>query len=292
MAFLANNKAAKRAGPSSHVSFLKYADYRWLKIASGLSALSILIYALIDVEPRHSGNSWYGYTLGTIGAILIIWLALLGWRKRSIKPGQWTLKSWVSAHVWLGLSLIIVATLHCAFQFGWNVHTLAYVLMMIVILSGIYGICAYTILPKQLSANRGDMTQVEMLDNLRSIDRQLHDATQPLSTELANIIGASLNADPFAGSILARLKNQYPSCPTQHAFETVGAASRSKATGNVDDIVRAAQLLSRKVTALANIRRHLQLKAQLEIWLYFHVPVTFALIAALTAHVVSVFFYW
>jgi len=46
------------------------------------------------------------------------------------------------------------------------------------------------------------------------------------------------------------------------------------------------------VTALSNIRRHLQLKAQLEIWLYFHVPVTFALIAALTAHVVSVFFYW
>ena len=292
MAFLARNKAKKRSGPSSHVSFLKYEDFRWLKIASALSALAILIYALVDVEPRPSGNSWYGYTLGTIGALLILWLALLGWRKRNIKPGQWTLKSWVSAHVWLGLSLIVVATLHCAFQFGWNVHTLAYVLMMIVILSGVYGICAYTILPKQLSANRGDMTQVEMLDNLRSIDRQLHDATQPLSTELANIIGASLNDDPFAGSILARLKNQYPSCPTQYAFETVGAASRSKAAGNADDIVRAAQLLSRKVSALANIRRHLQLKAQLEIWLYFHVPVTFALIAALTAHVVSVFFYW
>jgi hypothetical protein len=30
----------------------------------------------------------------------------------------------------------------------------------------------------------------------------------------------------------------------------------------------------------------------LEIWLYIHVPFTFALIAALTAHIVSVFFYW
>lgn len=292
MAFLARNNAAKRAGPSSHVSFLKYADYRWFKIASGFSALTILIYALIDVEPRHSGNSWYGYTLGTIGAILIIWLALLGWRKRNIKPGQWTLKSWVSAHVWLGLSLIIVATLHCAFQFGWNVHTLAYVLMMIVILSGAYGICVYTILPKQLSTNRGDMTQAEMLDNLRSIDRQLHDATQPLETELATRVGASLNNDPFAGTILARLKNRYPDCPTQSAFQTVAAAARNKASGNVDDIARAAQLLSRKVTALGNIRRHLQLKAQLEIWLYFHVPLTFALLAALAAHIVSVFFYW
>jgi hypothetical protein len=282
----------KRLGGTSHVSFLKYADYRWLKISAALSALALLSYALIDVEPRHSGSSWYGYTLGTIGAGLILWLALLGYKKRSIKPGQWTLKSWVSAHVWLGLSLIIVATLHCAFQFGWNVHTLAYVLMMIVIVSGIYGICAYTILPKHLSANRGDMTQAEMLDNLRSIDRQLHDATQPLGMELATLIGESLSNDPFQGSILARLTNNYPDCPTHAAFVTVSAAAKDRSVDNADDLVRASQILSRKVAALSNIRRHLQLKAQLEIWLYFHVPVTFALIAALTAHVVSVFFYW
>ena len=43
---------------------------------------------------------------------------------------------------------------------------------------------------------------------------------------------------------------------------------------------------------LARLRRHLQLKAMLEIWLYVHVPATFALIAALTAHIVSVFFFW
>ena len=277
---------------SDHVSFLKHKGFRWAWIALALCLTAAAGYLLIDQQPRPNGGTWYGYTLGTIGFGLIIWLSLLGVRKRRITTGAWSLKAWTSAHVYLGLSLVVIGTLHTGFQIGWNVHTLAYVLMMIVILSGIYGICAYTILPKQLSSNRGDMTQVEMLDNLRSIDRQLHDATQPLSTELANIIGASLNDDPFAGSILARLKNQYPSCPTQYAFETVGAASRSRATDNVDDIVRAAQLLSRKVTALSNIRRHLQLKAQLEIWLYFHVPVTFALIAALIAHVVSVFFYW
>ena len=292
MASHPSGNSKKRLGGTSHVSFLKHADYRWLKISAALSVLALFSYALIDVEPRHSGSSWYGYTLGTIGAGLILWLALLGYKKRSIKPGQWTLKSWVSAHVWLGLSLIIVATLHCAFQFGWNVHTLAYVLMMIVIVSGIYGICAYTILPKHLSANRGDMTQAEMLDNLRSIDRQLHDATQPLSTEFATLIGESLNNDPFQGTMLARLSARYPDCPTHAAFVTVSAAAKDRTVDNAEDLARAAQILSRKVAALSNIRRHLQLKAQLEIWLYFHVPVTFALIAALTAHVVSVFFYW
>ena len=51
-------------------------------------------------------------------------------------------------------------------------------------------------------------------------------------------------------------------------------------------------LLERKAAALSRIRRHLRLKALLEVWLYVHVPLTFALLAELAAHIVSVFFYW
>jgi hypothetical protein len=40
------------------------------------------------------------------------------------------------------------------------------------------------------------------------------------------------------------------------------------------------------------IRGAMRIRALLEVWLYIHVPVTFALIAALTVHVISVFFYW
>ena len=40
------------------------------------------------------------------------------------------------------------------------------------------------------------------------------------------------------------------------------------------------------------IRRHMKIRARLEVWLYLHIPATIALLAALTAHVVSVFYYW
>ena len=43
-----------------------------------LCVVAIAAYALVDVSPRHNGGSWLGYTLGTIGALLIVWLALLG----------------------------------------------------------------------------------------------------------------------------------------------------------------------------------------------------------------------
>jgi uncharacterized membrane protein len=133
---------------ASHEGFLRHKSFRWLKIALSLSLIALIVYVTVDVQPRHNGGSWYGYTLGTIGALLILWLTMLGIRKRAMTRGRWSLKAWTSAHVYLGLSLIVVATLHTGFQFGWNVHTLAYGLMMLVIVSGIYGIAVYATLPK------------------------------------------------------------------------------------------------------------------------------------------------
>ena len=60
---------------ADHISFLKHKRFRWLWIALGLSVISIIGYALIDQEPRPNGGSWYGYTLGTIGLGLIVWLS-------------------------------------------------------------------------------------------------------------------------------------------------------------------------------------------------------------------------
>ncbi len=134
----------------AHEGFLRYRRFRWMKIALGVLLFFILVYLLVDVQPRHNGGSWLGYLLGTLGVLLILWLSLLGIRKRAITRGRWSLKAWTSAHVYLGLGLIVVATLYTVFQFGWNVHTLAYVLMMLVILSGVYGISVYAMLAEKL----------------------------------------------------------------------------------------------------------------------------------------------
>jgi hypothetical protein len=51
-------------------------------------------------------------------------------------------------------------------------------------------------------------------------------------------------------------------------------------------------LLEEKSATLAKARRHIRLRSLLEVWLFVHIPTTLALIAALTAHIVSVFFFW
>ncbi len=259
----------ERVRERKHEGFLRYANFRWAKISGGLCLLVITSYALIDVTPRPNGGSWYGYTLGTIGALLILWLTALGYRKRKMTRDAWSLKAWTSAHVYLGLSLVVIGTWHTGFQLGWNVHTLAWALMMLVILSGLYGVIVYATLPAALSNNRDEMTQ-------------------PLSPEDTAPVLASLDEDPFAGGIRARLSGRYPKDATAAALRALSLSHG----GNADARQKVIGLLSQKEAALARLRAHLRIRAMLEIWLYVHVPLTFALIAALSAHIISVFFYW
>ena len=299
MASAAKRRRVDRADArlnAEHESFLAHAEYRWMKITLGLTALFVAIYALADIQPYPSGDSWYGYTLGTIGAVLILWLTMLGIRKRRMTPGSWSLKGWTSAHVYLGLLLVVVGTLHTGFQLGYNVHTLAWVLMMLVVVSGLYGIAAYATLPERLSSNRGEMTREQMVESLAAIDRQLEAAAQPLGREDTDMVIAALEHDPFSAGVWARFRGYQRRDATSDALEFI-TTTRAWATeaGNETDNTsqqRVRALLGRRHSQIAQIRRHMRIKALLEIWLYVHVPLTFALIAALTAHVVSVFYYW
>lgn len=286
MASIAEDDSPRRERATDHEGFLSHKRMRWMKLAIVICLVAIITYAFVDVEPRHNGGSWYGYTLGTIGALLIVWLSLLGIRKRKMTAGKWSLKAWTSAHVYLGLALTIIATLHTGFQFGWNVHTLAYTLMMVVIISGIYGISVYSNLPAQLSNNRREMTTSEMLEALDAIDRQLESAAQPLGREESDMVIGALEQDTFSGGLRSRLSGNYRNCRTSEALDVLGDMADTPAEQKV------LSLLRKRKAQLEQIRRHLRIRAMLEIWLYIHVPVTIALLGALTAHIVSVFYYW
>ena len=280
-------RPTRREAVTEHEGFLRHRGFRWAKVAGLLCLFSLAVYGLTDPKPRPSGSTWIGYTLGTIGALLIVWLALLGIRKRAITPGRWSLKAWTSAHVYLGLSLIVVATLHTGFQLGWNVHTLAYALMMLVILSGLFGVWAYASLPRALSDNREQLTQGQMVEALRALDRQLDDAAQPLDRAKSDLVIAALAQGWSEGGLARRLSGHYPSCATQAAVSALSMAGEGDPA-----LDRVEKLLVRRKAMLDRLRRQMRIKAMLEVWLYVHVPATMALLAALTAHIISVFYYW
>jgi hypothetical protein len=127
------------------------------------------------------------------------------------------------------------------------------------------------------------MTRAQMVEALAALDRQLEQAAQPLGRAEADRVIAALEQDPFGPGPIARLSGRYGDCRTARA---IGALEGDPAHERV------VTLLRKRAAQLEQIRRHMRLKAMLEVWLYVHVPVTVMLLGALTAHIVSVFYYW
>lgn len=284
--------AIRRRKDASHSSFLRHRGYKWLKVALVISVAALVGYFLHDPVGRPNGGSWYGYTLGTIGAVLIVWLTLLGIRKRNISPGNWSLKGWTSAHVYLGLSLIVVATLHTGFQLGWNVHTLAYFAMMLVIATGLWGIFLYATIPAKMGRNREEMTIEEMVQDLNAMDRQLTTLSQPLSAEMAGVVSRSIEKTKISGGLFSRLRKHHRADATDRALDQLRKALITADGPDREVLSKVVNVLERKQNALDRARQHVRYRSMLELWLYLHVPLTFLLLAALFAHIFSVFFYW
>lgn len=269
-----------------------YKGGKWPKLAFALSLLCLIAYIFYRPEWGHNGGTWLGYPLGGLGFGLIVWLAWFGVKKRRYNAGNWLLKGWLSAHVWLGLSLLIVGTLHTGFEFGWNVHTLAYVLMVIVILSGIYGIWAYGRYPDLMTRNRNGQTLPLLLAEIAALDSEAMEASLQLPDAYADLVRKSQSDTLIGGSLWQQLTASDKNCATKSALLQVATLGEKAEAGQGEAITRLRIALSRKKDIVMRARHDIAFKARMDVWLYLHVPLSIALIGALLAHVIAVFFYW
>ena len=286
-------KKADRVSAQSHESFLVYRRFRYMKWAVALSVLSMIVYLGYKpvLEPRN-GGTWTGYGLGVLGALLILWLMWFGVRKRQYAQGPGRLEDWLSAHVYLGLSLIVVGTLHSGFQFGLNVHSFAYGLMLAVILSGLYGVYVYARYPQLITTNRSGLTNAKMLSDIVVIDGEASSLALNLGEAISRQVVHSIAETRIGGSTWRQLSGRDPRCATAAALAAIDRLANEAPPEQLSDIRKLLVIMTQKNQLLRRIRRDIQLKAKMEIWLFFHVPLSFTLLAALVAHVVAVFFYW
>jgi hypothetical protein len=297
-----------------HQSILSYRNTRYLWWASTMCVAAIVAYWIHDPLTRPGGGTWLGYTLGGVGAFLILWLMWFGIRKRRYRSRLGSVQGWLSAHVYLGLGLITVVTLHTGFQFGWNVHTLAYVLMMLVIASGLLGVFCYLHFPRVLTEEGGDSTTDSLIRQIREIDRQALALASEIDAETHSKVVRSIQKSRIGGPAWQLLFARDRNSPPEDLAPSADRAQKRKpyrpeitsstmmfmasniASGRRDkgeDLRKLSDLLiGQKGSMMRQLRRELQIKAFMDGWLYLHVPLSFALLAALIVHVVSVFFYW
>jgi hypothetical protein len=275
-----------------HYSILEYARFRWFKAALGLTAAASAVYLWHEPPSKPYGGTWLGYTLGTLSGLMVLWLLWYGVRKRRYRSTSGTVQGWLSAHVYLGTALVVMATLHTGFELGYNVHTLAYVLLLLVVASGFYGVFVYLRVPGAMTDNLGEQTLQAIVLRVNDVDREMREKALSLPDDLFALIDASVAGTRLGGNFTRLVTGRDPECPTARAVQAWPQKAR-RLTGEAARIDKEVYgLLLQKHQMLERARRDLRLKATLDLWLYLHVPLAFMLLAALIAHVVAVFIYW
>jgi len=285
-------------------NFFSYRNYRYFKLALWLIVIFSVIYFWHEPGQPKNGGTWFGYTIGTISALLIIFLMYFGRRKRDYFSTLGTVKGWLSAHIYLGGALLVLATLHTGFQFGTNIHTLAYVLMCFAILSGFYGAWVYVYLPVQKRENLKSVSTEEYFQSIEDFDRQILKLAKDLPHKINLLVESALQRTELGGSLLNQIsvkdnsnivvndqiianENQ-ATCVSLLVVELAKVTDKEKSTR----LKQVIDLFGSRQKALKILRTDIKHNSLLQLWLYIHIPVSFALLAALITHIVSIFIYW
>lgn len=304
--------AAPAAAPAgrTHESFLAYRGGVHARRAAWLALGAVALYALTDPWDGHNGGTWVGYVLGTVAALIILLLTLFGLRKRSYRSALGTVEGWLSAHVYLGVALLLIATLHAGFELRANIHGAAYILMCLVIATGLIGVYAYRRSPSLIRQGLDVNPPDQWLQEIAALDRRCVSAVQGLGEDIQTAVRSAVERTVVVGSwwrlLFGRDKSRVvlPSAgnpqgdlrpnPDQRPLidflaDRLGQSRGSKETLALQELL---DLCARRQGALAVVRTDLRRRTLMSVWLRFHVPLTFALWGALTAHIVSVFVYW
>ncbi|GAA4102744.1 hypothetical protein [Zhongshania borealis] len=295
-----------------YVNILNYAKrrYFWWAIILLISSSGLYLSQATALPPN--GGSWQGYVLGSIGMLLIVWLSCLGIRKRRYASKGANIQAWVSAHVYLGISLIVIATLHSAFQFGLNVHTLAYALMCAVIASGLIGLYAYLRYPRLIVENRANQPFEQRLESLDKIDKESLALAATCDADIQNMISSALERTAIGGNLLTQFLGRdqssvnMPTSGSAHGHTNIRSNENQQTVinflvtkipnthkpGEAERLQKLLYIIGRRHEILRRLRRELCLQLRIKLWLSLHIPLTIALLVSLSIHIFTVFFYW
>ncbi|MDP3677649.1 MAG: hypothetical protein Q8R23_00995 [Methylotenera sp.] len=268
-----------------------YKNYRYFKLAVIVILIAFVAYLLFEPAVGHYGGSWLGYSLGTISALMVLWMAWYGVRKRRYR-GSGATQGWLSAHIYLGTALTVIVTLHSGFHFGLNIHTLAYAMLLIVVISGFFGNYTYMIYPRQMTENMGEDNLDGLLLRIAEADKLARQIALLMPDHINNAVARACGETSIGIGLLEQLRGFQPNCPSAIAVQQLSVMDNTLSTEQRKLYRDLYSIMVRRESLVKRARQDLMYRARLGFWLYFHVPFTIALLVAMLAHVIAVFAYW
>lgn len=267
-------------------NFVNYRKFRWLWITILMFGMFVLLYVFNNSLDRPRGSTTLGYIYGGLATFFIFYLMWYGIRKRSYTFYATPLVGWLSAHVWIGILLIVIVPLHSGFEFGPNVSTLAYGLLLGTIVTGFWGAFNYLLLPKEIISQHGGMSVRDLIGRIHHTD----DEISFLETDKSDAFEGMLYSldEPFKPSFRQLVFSK----ETPSFIEDLDQLNLSSLPRNeVDAAIQASNLIKEKKILINKLRHEMKTHFSLNFWLYFHIPLAFSLCIAVAIHLFSVFYF-
>jgi hypothetical protein len=245
--------------------------------------------ALLEGEPMHGGTR-LGILLGLASLALIVLLLLFGWRKRAYKSRLGTLDGWLQAHLYFGLVALPLVLFHAGFLFRDKLATAAFVTLALVVGTGFLGALLYRAVPQRLTLVESKVSVEEVsdqLNRLREAMGQIAAGRSPAFGRLYAKIEKNARPQGFAAWRLLFGAGYAP-----EGEEKAWRSLLSLVDESEREPLRQLLVLGRQQRELHyRLRLQLRYRNWLLVWLLFHVPLSFLLLALSLAHAAVAVYY-
>ena len=136
-----------------------------------VSAVVYVFYAINSLQgPR--GGSTTGLFFGVLGFGFMIFAALLGARKRVPTWRIGRAQAWMRGHLWLGFLALPMVLFHGGFHFGGTLTRVLMWLLIITVLSGVFGAALQHYIPRVMTSDAPLETIYDEIGHVRSLLRE------------------------------------------------------------------------------------------------------------------------
>jgi len=266
----------------------------WLSVPKSKGVLVNLAWAGVAFIVFVIGNFSYEISLrdvqyfnGWVLGACIALLMLLTIRKRVVILPFGRVRKWLLLHYYLGFATLGVFVVHSRYQFPNSaLEWLLWVLFVLVAVSGLFGGWVSKVIPPHLEAH-GERILFQRIPMFRA---QIAAQAEALVTESIRG-GTTLSLSKLYTDVLA---DYFARPQNVIAHLQLSSVPLARLHGELDAIGRyldnegEAQLEKMRVLVDAknNLDFHYANGGLLKLWLFFHIPTTYALIVAIVVHVV------
>ena len=165
----------------------------WALASLAILALSAFVYVLYAFEapqgPR--GGSAIGLAFGIIGFAFMIFAALLGARKRVPTWRIGRTQAWMRGHLWLGFLALPMILFHGGFHLGGTLTRVLVWLLIITVLSGVFGAALQHYIPRVMTT---DVPLETIYDEIGRVRTLLREEADRAIESLCGNLGLSKNS--------------------------------------------------------------------------------------------------